>query len=73
MVGLGKQLLKCTTCGQVFYRAASPAAQALRGPLPRHPDRTHPQQDCPGSGTVGHAIGIHPPPHGALPGEPVPR
>jgi hypothetical protein len=67
MVGLGKQL-RCRVCGQVFYRAASPAAQALRGPLPRHPDRMDPQQDCPESGTVGHAIGIRPSPEGARAG-----
>jgi hypothetical protein len=62
-----KQLLRCRVCDRVFHRDAFPAAQALRRPLPAHPDRTRPQQDCPGSGAVGLAIGIRPPPDGALP------
>ena len=68
MVGLGKQLLKCTTCGQVFYRDALPPDTALLGPLVTHPDPTHPDRDCLGSGSIGQALGLGQPPEGARAG-----
>ena len=68
MVGLGKQLLKCPACGQVFYRDALPADTALLGPLVQHPDPAHPERDCRGSGSIGTPLGLGHPPEGARAG-----